>query len=395
MGIGPKTSVAICGAGASGLAVALNLHKSTANTYIHLIDPDFKKTPEKTWCFWDSNVSPGPQYIRKSWNKLSVQTETQVFTETFPDPAYFCIQSSSFRSETLTLLGTDKRFNLIGKTVSKIDPTGCVHLEDTTEINSDVVVDARFTSVDDINFHPDSNTLWQHFKGWTIQTDKAIFDPDHAILMDFRVPQHDGFAFVYLLPFSTHEALVELTYFNKNIPPKDHYDPILANYLLTNWGLSSQDESSETTSYQILSTEFGIIPMSDLPIEGQLSSTYIKTGIIGGLAKPSTGYAFSRSQRHAAHIVQSILDSTQPLPWKSPFRFRFYDMLILFLINDKPSQSVDIFMALFTKNGFKLMFDFLDEKTSFAEELKIMSSVPSYTEFFRAIEATSKKLRLI
>jgi hypothetical protein len=52
-------------------------------------------------------------------------------------------------------------------------------------------------------------------------------------------------------------------------------------------------------------------------------------------------------------------------------------------------------MALFSNNGFKLMFDFLDEKTSFAEELKIMSSVPSYAEFFRAIEATSKKLRLI
>jgi hypothetical protein len=50
-------------------------------------------------------------------------------------------------------------------------------------------------------------------------------------------------------------------------------------------------------------------------------------------------------------------------------------------------------MDLFSKNGFELVFDFLDEKTSFAEDLKIMSSVPSYTAFFKAIWQTKDKIK--
>jgi hypothetical protein len=39
------------------------------------------------------------------------------------------------------------------------------------------------------------------------------FIPDRLTLMDHRVTQKDGPHFIYLLPYSTTEALIENTYF--------------------------------------------------------------------------------------------------------------------------------------------------------------------------------------
>ena len=76
-----------------------------------------------------------------------------------------------------------------------------------------------------------------------------------------------------------------------------------------------------------------------------------------------------------------------------PNSFQNYDMLILHLLKTDPAHCVQIFMDLFGKNGFRLVFDFLDEKTDIAQEVNIMSSVPSYFAFFRAIWATRDKIR--
>src|SRR5690606_33699098 len=118
-----------------------------------------------------------------------------------------------------------------------------------------------------------------------------------------------------------------------------------------------------------------------------------KTGLSGGLAKASTGYAFSRSQRHAANLAERVSTKMSLNNWRSPFKFQYYDMLILHLIKTNPAHCIQIFMDLFGKNGFKLVFDFLDEKTNFGEDLKIMSSVPSYSAFFNAIWNTRSKVR--
>ena len=55
------------------------------------------------------------------------------------------------------------------------------------------------------------NAMLQHFLGQEIQVDKPVFDPSTAILMDFRVDQSKGMHFIYLLPYSPTEALVEST----------------------------------------------------------------------------------------------------------------------------------------------------------------------------------------
>ena len=52
-----------------------------------------------------------------------------------------------------------------------------------------------------------SGSVLQHFRGIEITTKEEKFDPNIAILMDFRVDQSKGMHFMYLLPYSETEAL--------------------------------------------------------------------------------------------------------------------------------------------------------------------------------------------
>lgn len=387
-----KSDVIICGAGASGLANAIRIQNLSPELTIQLIDPDFERSSRKTWCFWDESVVPIPNLIKKSWKKISVINSKRWHTEVFDDPIYFCVHSEDYRNKIISKLRSSNSINFNQDSVTKINSKNSVETSSNSTFSANYLIDTRFQSIDDVNFHPSANTLWQHFKGWVIQTNKPTFDSDHAILMDFRVPQSYGFAFVYLLPYSDTQALVELTFFNDEIPATNFYDSILDVYLKENWDLS-RDSNSSSIQYSIQDTEYGVIPMSDLPVTPNQSENQIKTGLIGGLAKASTGYAFSRIQRHSAILAKQISMNSVFKSWKSPLRFQYYDMLILHLLKTDPAHCVQIFMDLFDKNGFKLVFDFLDEKTSFADELKIMSSVPSYQAFFKSIWETRKKIK--
>ncbi len=56
--------------------------------------------------------------------------------------------------------------------------------------------------------------LLQHFKGWVIKTTEPVFDPEEAVLMDFRIDQDNGPLLFMLCHFLQSEALVEYTLFS-------------------------------------------------------------------------------------------------------------------------------------------------------------------------------------
>ena len=61
----------------------------------------------------------------------------------------------------------------------------------------------------------------------------------------------------------------------------------------------------------------------------------------------------------------------------SPQRFDFYDSVLLKVLNDGDLSGKEIFTDLFKKNSVNKVFKFLDNETSLAEELKIISSLPT------------------
>ncbi|MCS6833395.1 MAG: lycopene cyclase family protein, partial [Flammeovirgaceae bacterium] len=224
--------------------------------------------------------------------------------------------------------------------------------------------------------------LFQHFKGWFVRTPREVFDENTIQLFDFTIPQENEVRFMYVLPFSSTEALVEFTIFSENVLSDDQYDQVLRKYMTQRFDL---------TDYQILEEEKGIIPMSDFPFPKHQGERWHFVGTKGGMCKPSTGYAFLRMQRDSQRIVEALVQRRNiSAARKSPWHYRYMDALMLDIMKTDGGKVCTIFEVLFRKNGAERMLQFLDEQTTCWQDLKIMASVPPMP-FLKAILNVLKK----
>lgn len=223
-----------------------------------------------------------------------------------------------------------------------------------------------FTSIVEDYPEKDFHFVWQHFKGWLIETDEDSFDDRTATFMDFRIDQQGETRFIYVLPYSKNRALIEATIFSKEQWPIDRYDALIKDYLLDYLNLNN---------YKIIDEEHGAIPMTTSRFSTLRSGSVIPIGTLNDSVKPSSGYAFIRIQEEADHIIQ-ILRSTQAINLKRTGRFRWYDRTLLDVIIRGKKGAKQIFSLMFQHNTPQEIFKFLSERTTLWEEVKIFWTLP-------------------
>jgi lycopene beta-cyclase len=212
--------------------------------------------------------------------------------------------------------------------------------------------------------------LLQHFKGWLIESAKEIFDPGKATMMDFRVHQDHGTTFVYVLPLNKTTALIEYTLFTKQLLQPEQYDNELRKYL--NYFLKLED-------YRVKEEEFGIIPMTNEELSFQEQWGKFNIGSAGGQTKASSGYTFQFIQKQSKQIADCLANGyTLSTIIDPPKRFRFYDNTLLNILYHNKLQGKKIFTSLFQKNKPREVLRFLDNETTLLDELKIISSLPTW-----------------
>ena len=229
--------------------------------------------------------------------------------------------------------------------------------------------DYVFNSLPEKNPLLQKKDIWflQHFKGWLIETEEPAFDPKAATLMDFRISQKKGTALCYVLPFSTNTALVEYTLFTPTLLSPEEYDEALEAYLRDWLGIKN---------YRVTDTEFGVIPMTNYRFPtGQKNIIHI--GTAGGQTKGSSGYTFSFIQEHSRKMVQRLLANQHPLVNNVPLRFRFYDSVLLGVLNENKLPGDKIFSTLFEKNKTPEVLSFLNNASTLPTELRLISSLPT------------------
>jgi lycopene beta-cyclase len=222
--------------------------------------------------------------------------------------------------------------------------------------------------------------LWllQHFAGWFIETDKDVFNPESAMLMDFDTDQSMGTAFFYVLPFSKTKALVEYTLFSPALLKPVEYETALRNYIT---------ETLQISSYTVYEKESGSIPMTNYHFpKGE--NKIVNIGTAGGQTKASSGYTFRFIQKHSARIADSLAKAGNPTPATDTARFVFYDSVLLRILSERKLEGREIFQRLFEKNGAANVLKFLDNETSLTEELPIISSLPTLPFLKAAIKQT-------
>jgi lycopene beta-cyclase len=206
--------------------------------------------------------------------------------------------------------------------------------------------------------------LLQHFRGWWIETAEDVFNPAEADIMNFKTSQQHGCTFVYVLPVSKRRALVEYTLFTEQELKPEEYDEGLKTFI---------SEELKLTNYTIHEVEHGVIPMTNIRFPAQQGKV-VFMGTAGGQTKASTGYTFQFIQKQSAAIVAALIkNGTSEIP-VTPKRFGFYDSVLLRVLHERKLSGADLFYKMFLKNKASKVLRFLDNETSFTEELQIMNS---------------------
>lgn len=368
---GRQNDYIIAGAGCAGLSLAVHMIHSGqfGNKKILIIDKETKERNDRTWCFWETETGLFDSIVYKKWSKAWFHGEKFSGLLELSPYQYKLIRGIDFYMYCFHLIRQHPNFE--------------IRMGDIQEIRSErgqswvmadgekIVADYIFNSIlfEKPVLRKEDYYLLQHFKGWTIETEKPVFNPGEATLMDFRVSQQHGTTFVYVMPFSPTRALVEYTLFTENLLAPGQYEEGLRDYI-TNF--------LHIESYKIEEEEFGIIPMTNHKFPSA-NGGIINIGTAGGQTKASSGYTFRFIQKHSARIVRNLIKRGNPfiaLPG-GPKRFKFYDSTLLHILKHNKLPGHVIFTRLFRKNKPPQVLGFLDNESSLSDELKIISSLPT------------------
>lgn len=370
----------IIGNGLAGLQLALKFSKDSFfdNKQIALIDLSIKNTNDKTWCFWEKDSGNWDHIVYKSWNSTKFFSSNKSINLDLDPYQYKMIRSLDFYQDAKTIISRKKNFHfIIDEVIDVKENKGVTITTKKNTYSANFVFDSRITE-DFLNKKDNYTIINQHFKGWIIETEKAVFSPEMFTMMDYRLKDGQQTTFTYVLPFSTKKALVEFTYFTEKVVNEQTYDHYLKQYIL---------DFLKIENYEVLEVETGIIPMTDFPFEHYNSERITKIGTAAGWVKGSTGYSFKHTEKKVSKIIENLKCNDRASKNLNNKKHQFYDAIFLKVLKDENDKGEWIFEQFYSKNSISGMFNFLDEESSFLEELKIMHSLFSFS-FIKAFFKT-------
>ncbi|MBO2008515.1 lycopene cyclase family protein [Hymenobacter negativus] len=362
----------IVGGGAAGLSLAYHIAQEPrlANKNVLLIEPEAKEQNDRTWSFWADEPGLFDDIVAHEWRQIAFRSPGFDKVIDLGRYRYKTINGLDYYRFVHRALAAKQQFTLMRGTVEHIENTasGISVISSAGTFTARYAFDSRPPNLVQLRQPQKHRYLLQHFVGWEIETTTDVFDPTTVEFMDFRGEQHHEARFMYVLPFSPRKALVEYTLFSETPLPKKEYEGAIREYLNTALSLEN---------YRITAEEAGAIPMTDHPLPARTGRHIINIGTRGGRAKPSTGYAFKRIQQHSARLVDALA-RTGNLPADvsgDKWQFRLFDTLLLDIMQRRGETTRDIFRQLFERNPIERIFRFLDEQTSWADNLRVMNSV--------------------
>ncbi|NVJ88884.1 MAG: NAD(P)-binding protein [Flavobacteriaceae bacterium] len=354
----------IVGAGASGLALAYRMASDSFfdNKSILILDKEKKSKNDKTWCFWEQENKEWNAILNKSWDKIIFKSENVNLKEPIYPYEYKMIRSASFYKHIWKVLENKNNFTFENSSVDKIIQKDNFAEVITSEkaYTSKAVFNSVYLNREDLN-QTKYPLLQQHFIGYFIKAEAPVFDDSSATFMDFSVDQKGNTRFMYALPYSKTEALFEYTLFSKNLLNEQEYKDAIVNYL----------EENNIKNYKITEIEKGSIPMTCYPFWKQNSQNVLNIGTAGGWTKASTGFTFKNIQKNTNKLITYLKKEKSLKTYYKKNRFWFYDLLLLDILAEKNHLGAHIFSSMFKNISPQKILKFLDEETTFFEEIYI------------------------
>ncbi len=376
-----EADIVVVGAGAAGLSLVHRLpsdvpHGAAPSVVLIEPPPGPLRPPPRTWCSWETGPGRFDTAATASWEWLRVHGRdgTPLWRHTAP-ARYKMIRSDDFEALVDRDLKDRPGLRRLEATVGTLTPRpdGTVQVAATDAGGGRTDVRARwvFDSRPPDRLPPARTRLLQHFRGWFVRTERPVFDPAVADLMDFRTGQPArGLSFGYVLPTGRHTALVEYTEFGPEPLTTEEYDAALEDYA---------HRVLRTGAVEVLSTEQGVIPMTDAVFERRAGGCdrVFRIGVAGGATRASTGYAFAAVQRQSEAVARAVRAGRPPVPpAPHPARARLMDAVLLRALDTGRVNGPDLFFRLFADVPAGRLLRFLDGRSRLYEDLAVGVRTP-------------------
>ncbi|WP_338376002.1 lycopene cyclase family protein [uncultured Flavobacterium sp.] len=355
----------------TGLAALMTVYEmissnKIADKTILLIDSDAKKTNDRTWCFWDKSTL-FEEIISKEWKNTLFANENFRKQLNIEPYHYKMIEGLDFYNFVFGEISKHKNIHFLQEKVVDFSELGH-HCLVKTEQNR-FTCNKVFNSIFNLNLVTSQKKyplLQQHFIGWFIKSKEPVFNENAATFMDFSVNQKGNTRFMYVLPTSKNEALLEYTLFSKDLLAKEEYENEIQLYI-QNLGI---------TEYEIVEKEQGNIPMTSYPFWKNNTKNIINIGSAGGWTKASTGFTLKNVTKKSKQLIDFLEPNADFTKFHKKDKFWFYDLLFIDVLYQDNSIGSELFSGLFKDKNSGLILKFLDEETSLFEDLKVILRCP-------------------
>ncbi len=336
----------------------------------------------RTWCYWETGDALLPEAVSKSWNRWEVRTTRGATVACDVDHPYRMVRAHDYRAAARRRLDGATSSLIVDGTlvVGTLERTG----PPAVAWRAPHVVDARGPALAG-PVPPGRVALYQRFVGRWIRTTRALFDDSTITLMDFPdVEPGQDVRFFYVLPVAPDLALVECTVFARSPAGDIPFRAEISAYLMRRWGLSSDE-------WTIEGEEAGCIPMTDAP-PAVTASRCAALGMRAGIARSSTGYAFTRIQIAARAAATAIRVGDQPGAVRDRLRTRVLDAVFLRFLRDHPEAAPAVFLRMFDRVPGSLTVRFLTERSSLLDDLRLILALPKQVFLVAAVRTARERV---
>ncbi|MEO1044019.1 MAG: lycopene beta-cyclase CrtY [Pseudomonadota bacterium] len=363
--------LAILGGGLAGGLLAMAIARLQPDVRLLLIESGETFGGDHVWSFFANDIPDDAKWLVEplicfTWDDYSVR---------FPklkrslDSRYHSILSDRFDTVIREKIPAEQR--MTGANVVASD-AHMVTLEDGTLIEAGGVIDARGGgNVDALDCG------WQKFTGQLLQC-REPHGLEHPIVMDATVDQHDGYRFVYCLPFSPTEVFVEDTYYSDS----SDLDPRILRQRIAQY---ADEQGWEVTD--ITREEKGVLPVvykGDYKrFRKDNEAGTALAGSRAGLFHCLTSYSLPDAVRFAMHISAmndlggaSLARESADYAakqWRSGWYYRLLGKFLF--IGAEPDQRYGVFQRFYGLSE-KLIERFYAGQSTRYDKIRILTGEP-------------------
>ncbi len=373
----------IVGGGLAGGLCALALRRRRPDLRLLLIEPDAKIGGNHLWSFFESDIAPQHRWltdplVRHRWPAYNVHFPAH---SRHLEQVYQTVESEALDQAVRAALEPGE---IRQASVSDLGPAH-VLLEGGERIEAAAVLDARGGKAEGLELG------WQKFVGQLLTIPQG-HGLAHPIVMDASVEQHDGYRFVYCLPFSPTELFVEDTYYADG-PEIDHdllRDRIGDYAAARGWQVAQRTREEHGALPVVTGGDFDKLwPKAD-PVA--------RAGARGGFFHPLTSYSLPDAVRFAIWLAEEaplgakLGAATRARARKHWKRGAFYRLLTALLFHAAAPHDRYRVLERFYRLSGPLIARFYAGSSTGLDKARVLYGKPP-VPFFRALRVLRNSLR--